>query len=140
MSAATDAAMIAAMSNSAYTLVGGALVGAALADPGEESTLSGLMVDGETAEFGSNGENGAALFTSHRLLVAERVGMISKRMAVKAVRRSSIFSYAIDPDKTVSLSLFGTFGTVVLVFDEGFDPMLLSRWLGETLAPAAIVS
>ena len=35
----------------------------------------------------------------------------------------------------VSITLIGSFGQAVLIFDAGFDPMQLSDWLGETLAP-----
>ena len=85
--------------------------------------------------FASGGDSGAALFTSARVIVAEQVGIMSKRLAVKAFRRDTILAYSIDPDAAVTLTLMGGFGQALLVFDQGFDPMLLSDWLGETLAP-----
>lgn len=133
---ATNAAMIAAMSSSPYTLSGGAMVGGAL-DSVEDSPLLGLLVRDETALLATSGEGGSALFTSGRVIIAEEAGILSKRLAVKAFRRNSIFAYTIDPDKAVSLTLFGAFGQALMVFDPGFDPMLLSDWLGETLAPSS---
>ncbi len=133
MSAATNAAMMAAMSTTSQLSVSGAMVGSALPDA-NDSALAGLMVDGERAIFASAGADGAVLFTSSRVIVAEQVGIMSKRLAVKAFRRDAIFGYGIDPDKFVTLTLHGYFGLAALVFDQGFDPMLLSPWLGETLA------
>lgn len=95
------------------------------------------MVEGERAIFASGGGDGAVLFTSSRVIVAEQVGIMNKRLAVKGFRRDSIFGYGIDPDKAVTLTLHGYFGLAALVFDQGFDPMLLSPWLGETLALAS---
>ena len=60
--------------------------------------------------------------------------LLNKRRAVKAFRRDAICGYAIDADTMITLTLLGpSFGSAVLVFDEGFDPMTLSTWLGETL-------
>ena len=133
MNAATSAAAMAAMANSPYTMVGQATVGAQLSNV-EESALFGLLVAGETALLAAGGDDGDVLLTSARVIVAERVGIISKRRAVKAFRRSAISAYSIDADSKVSLTLLGpSFGSAVLVFDEGFDPMTLSSWLGETL-------
>lgn len=140
MSAATNAAMIAAMSSSPYSLSAGAQVGGILPNGVEDSPLIGLLVAGETALLGTSGEGGSVLFTSGRVIVAEQTGIMSKRLAVKAFRRDTIFAYTIDPDKAVTLTLFGAFGQAALVFDPGFDPMLLSDWLGETLAPPATQS
>ena len=131
---ATNAAMMAAMASAPYTLSGGASVGSALTNV-QDSPLIGLLVAGERGLFGTSGESGSVLFTSTRVIIAEQAGILSKRLAVKAFRRDSIFAYAIDPDKAVTLTLFGAFGQAMLVFDAGFDPMLLSDWLGETLAP-----
>jgi len=136
MSAATNAAMMAAMSSTAQLSVSGAMVGSALPDA-NDSALAGLMVEGERAIFASGGGDGAVLFTSSRVIVAEQVGIMSKRLAVKGFRRDAIFGYGIDPDKAVTLTLHGYFGLAALVFDQGFDPMLLSPWLGETLALAS---
>lgn len=136
MTAATNAAMMAAMSSTAQLSVSGAMVGSALPDA-NDSALAGLMVEGERAIFASGGSDGAVLFTSSRVIVAEQVGIMSKRLAVKAFRRDTIFGYGIDPDKAVTLTLHGYFGLAALVFDQGFDPMLLSQWLGDTLALAA---
>ena len=133
MSAATNAAMMAAMSSASQLTITGAMVGTALADP-NDSALAGLMVEGKRALFASGGDDGAVLFTSSRVIVAEQVGIMSKRLAVKAFRRSMIFGYGIDPDKAVTLTLHGQFGLAALVFNPGFDPMLLSQWLGDTLA------
>lgn len=112
------------------------MVGAALADA-NESSLAGLLVGSERALCASGGDSGAALFTSARVIVAEQVGIMSKRLAVKAFRRDAILAYSIDPDTLVTLTLMGSFGQATIVFDQGFDPMLLSDWLGETLAPPA---
>ena len=136
MSAATNAAMMAAMSSTAHISVSGAMVGSALPDA-NDSALAGLMIEGERAIFASGGEDGAVLFTSSRVIIAEQVGIMSKRLAVKAFRRDTVFGYGIDPDKAVTLTLHGHFGLAALVFDQGFDPMLLSPWLGETLALAS---
>ncbi len=114
--------------------VQGAMVGGLLAGGVEESALIGLLVPGETAQLATGGESGSALFTSARVLIAERVGILSKRLAVKAIRRDAIVAYTIDPDTLVTLTLQGgSFGTANLFFDNGFDPMHLSTWLGETL-------
>ena len=133
MNAAASAAAMAAMANSPYTMVGQALVGTLLTSV-EGSALFGLLVTGETALLAAGGEDGEVLFTSARVIVAERVGILNKRRAVKAFRRDAICGYAIDADTMISLTLLGpSFGSAVLVFDEGFDPMTLSTWLGETL-------
>lgn len=129
---ATNAALTTAMTSSPYTLVGAAMVGSAIENV-EDSQLSGLVVSGEEPILAAGGEDGAVLFTSTRVIVAEQSGIISKRLAVKAFRRDAIVSYTIDPDKLVNLTLFGAFGQVDLYFETGFDPMLLSQWLGETL-------
>lgn len=129
---ATNAALTAAMASSPYTLVGAAMVGSAIENV-EDSQLIGLLVSGEEPILAAGGEDGAVLFTSTRVIVAEQSGIISKRLAVKAFRRDAIVSYAIDPDKLVNLTLFGAFGQVSLYFETSFDPMLLSQWLGETL-------
>ena len=128
--------MMAAMSSTAQLSVSGAMVGSALPDA-KDSALSGLMVEGERAIFASSGGDGAVLFTSSRVIVAEQIGIMNKRLAVKAFRRDAIFGYGIDPDKAVTLTLHGYFGLAALVFDQGFDPMLLSPWLGGTLALAS---
>ena len=126
---------MAAMANEPHDFITAATVGAVLAGGPEASALFDLLVQGETAVLAVGGDNGSALFTSHRVLVAERVGIISKRMAVKAFRRDAISAYSIDVDTLVTLNLLGgSFGKATLVFDEGFDPMMLSPWLGETLA------
>lgn len=141
MSAATHVAMTAAMANTPHDFITAAQVGKAL-DDAESSSLFGLLVAGETVELATSGDNGSVLFTSARVLVAERVGIISKRFAVKAFRRDAISAFTIDADTLVTLTLFGgSFGKATLVFDEGFDPMQLSTWLGETLvdAPAALL-
>ncbi len=133
MSAATNAAMLAAMSSTSQLSVLGAPVGSALPNPAD-SVLGGLLVEGEHAIFASGGEDGAVLFTSSRVIIAEQVGIMNKRLAVKAFRRDAIIGYGIDPDKGVTLTLHGHFGQAALVFDPGFDPMALSQWLGDTLA------
>jgi hypothetical protein len=125
--------MIAAMSSTSQMSITGAGVGSLLADA-NDSALAGLMIDGERAILASGGDDGAALFTSSRVIIAEQVGIMNRRLAVKAFRRDSILGYGIDPDKAVILTLHGHFGTAALVFDPGFDPMVLSQWLGETLA------
>lgn len=137
MSTAANAALMAAMAASPHSLIGGAMVGRALAGGPGQSSLSGLLVAGETALFATEGDGGSALFTSSRVIVAEQAGLMKKRLTVKAFRRDSIIAYAIDPDSLVTLTLFGGFGQVVLHFDAGFDPMHISDWLGETLAPPA---
>lgn len=140
MSAATNAAMLAAMSSTPYALSGGAQVGGALPNGVEDSPLTGLLVAGEEALLGASGESGAVLFTSARVIIAEQTGIMSKRLAVKAFRRDTIFAYTIDPDKAVTLTLLGAFGQAALVFDPGFDPMLLSDWLGATLVTSTAKS
>lgn len=127
--------MTAAMTSSPYSLVGHARVGSTQHDGIEASPLLDMLVAGETPLLATSGEEGAALFTSARLLVAERVGILSKRRAVKVLRRRDITAYAIDADTDdATLTLLGAgFGMAVMVFDRGFDPMLLSAWLGETL-------
>ena len=136
MSTATNAAMMAAMASTAQMSVSGATVGSVLADA-NDSALAGLMVEGERAILASGGDDGAVLFTSTRVIVAEQVGIMNRRLAVKAFRRDMIFGYGIDPDKAVTLTLHGHFGMAALVFDPGCDPMVLSQWLGETLALSA---
>ena len=134
MSGASGFALQAAMAAQSQMFIAGAMVGNVLDGGPESSDLYGLLVAGETAALATVGEGGSALFTSHRLLVAERKGMLSKRLAVKAIRRDGIATYAIDPDSIVSLTLSGgSFGTATLMFDPGFDPMHLTQWLGETL-------
>lgn len=137
MSAATNAAVMAAMANQPHDFVTGATVGTVIEGGAENSSLFGLLVAGETVGLATSGENGSALFTSARVIVAERVGIISKRFAVKAFRRDAISAFAIDADTMVTLTLFGgSFGKAALIFDPGFDPMQLSTWLGETLVDA----
>lgn len=134
MNAAMMAASTAAMASQPHHFIPAAKVGAALAGGAEASVLFDLIVPGETAVLAVGGDNGSALFTSARVLVAEQVGIISKRMAVKAFRRDGISAYSIDVDTLVTVNLFGgNFGMATLIFDEGFDPMMLSQWLGETL-------
>lgn len=135
MSVAANAAMAAAMANAPYDLVTAALVGKPVAGPADQSSLAGLLVAGERAEFATEGEAGAALFTNARVIVAQRVGVLTKRLAVKAFPRGAIVAYSIDPDTLVTIELLGGFGKATLIFDTGFDPMLLSQWLGETLVP-----
>ncbi|MBL8656641.1 MAG: hypothetical protein JNJ92_04680 [Altererythrobacter sp.] len=140
MSASTSAAMTAAMASTPHDFISAATVGKPIGVM-SDSTLFGLLVRGETAELATGGENGSALFTSARVLVAQRVGIVSKRFAVKGFRRDAISAFSIDADTLVTLTLFGgSFGKATLIFDEGFDPMQLSTWLGETLvdAPAAL--
>ena len=139
MSAAvTTATSAAALASMPHDFIPAATVGNVIADAEENSTLFGLLVAGETAELATSGDNGAALFTSARVIVAERAGIISKRFVVKALRRDAISAFSIDADTLVTLTLFGgSFGKAVLIFDEGFEPMQLSTWLGETLVPAA---
>ena len=140
--AATSAATSAALASMPHDFITGATVGNMIADAGEDSTLFGLLVAGETTELATSGDNGAALFTSARVIVAERAGIINKRFVVKAFRRDAISAFSIDADTLVTLTLFGgSFGKATLIFDEGFEPMLLSTWLGETLVqgPAADV-
>ena len=139
MSAAvTTATSAAALASMPHEFIPAATVGNVIADAGENSTLFGLLVASETAELATSGDNGAALFTSARVIVAERAGIISKRFVVKALRRDAISAFSIDADTLVTLTLFGgSFGKAVLIFDEGFEPMQLSTWLGETLVPAA---
>lgn len=136
MSAATNAAMMAAMSSTSQLSISGAMVGSALQNA-NDSALAGLLVEGERAIFASGGNDGAVLFTSSRVIVAEQVGIMNKRLAVKAFRRDAIFGYGIDPDKAAILTLHGRFGQAALVFDQGFDPMFLSPWLGDTFALAS---
>lgn len=134
VTAATTAATLASMP---HDFIAGATVGKVIADAGENSTLFGLLVAGERAELATSGDNGAALFTSARVIVAERAGIINKRFVVKAFRRDAISAFAVDADTLVTLTLFGgSFGKATLIFDEGFEPMQLSTWLGETLVPA----
>lgn len=131
---ATNAAMLAAMSGTPHSFVAGARVGRLLEGGVDDSPLSGLMVAGERGELAAAGDKGAVLFTNARVIIAEEAGVMSKRLAVKAIRRDTISSYVIDPADTVALTLQGgSFGTVNIVFDAGFDPMQLSTWLGETL-------
>lgn len=137
MSAAvTTATSAAALASMPHDFIAGATVGNVIDDAGENSTLFGLLVAGERAELATSGDNGSALFTSARVIVAERAGIINKRFVVKALRRDAISAFAIDADTLVALTLFGgSFGKATLIFDEGFEPMQLSTWLGETLAP-----
>ncbi len=135
--AATSAATAAALASQPHDFVTGATVGSVIEGGAETSSLFGLLVAGETADLATSGENGSALFTSARVIVAERVGIISKRFAVKAFRRDAISAFSIDADTLVTLTLFGgSFGKATLIFDEGFDPMQLSTWLGDTLVDA----
>lgn len=139
MSAATNAALV-AMASTPHDFISGATVGGVLAAGPEASSLFDLLVDGETPVLATGGDSGSALFTSARVLVAERVGIMTKRFAVKSFRRDAISAFTIDADNTVTLTLLGgSFGKATIIFDEGFDPMQLSTWLGETLvnAPAA---
>lgn len=139
--ALTSAATTAALASMPHDFITGATIGSVIADAGENSSLFGLLVAGETAELATSGDNGSALFTSARVIVAERAGIISKRFVVKAFRRDAISAFAIDADTLVTLTLFGgSFGKATLIFDEGFEPMQLSTWLGETLVPALAVS
>ena len=134
MSAATNAAVMAAMASTPHSFVEGARVGELLAGGPEESPLIGLLVAGERAELAAAGENGAVLLTNTRVIVAQETGMMKKRLAVKAIRRDAITGYTIDPADTVALTLQGgSFGTINIIFDAGFDPMQLSTWLGDTL-------
>ncbi|OBX18015.1 hypothetical protein A9995_13835 [Erythrobacter sp. QSSC1-22B] len=143
MSAAvTTATSAAALASMPHDFITGATVGSVIADAEENSTLFGLLVAGETAELATSGENGSALFTSARVIVAERAGIISKRFVVKVFRRDAISAFSIDADTLVTLTLFGgSFGKATLIFDEGFEPMQLSTWLGETFvdAPATVL-
>lgn len=125
---------MAAMASSPHAFVPSASVGRELAGGTDDSALLDLMVAGETAVLATAGDDGAALFTSARLLVTEQVGIMSKRFAVKCFRRDAINAFAIDADGKVTLTLYGgSFGYATLVFADGFDPMRLSAWLGETL-------
>ena len=134
MSAASSAAMAAAIASQPHDFVTGAQVGKPIAGGLAESSLVGLLVPGEEAVLAADGEAGGVLLTTARVLVAERVGILNKRMAVKSFRRDAITAFAIDVDRTVTVTLFGaSFGKAALIFDEGFDPMLLTGWLGETL-------
>lgn len=138
--AVTSAAAGAALASQPHDFITGATVGKVIAGGAEDSSLFGLLVPGETVDIATSGENGSALFTSARVIVAERIGIISKRFAVKAFRRDAISAFSIDGDTLVTLTLFGgSFGKATLIFDEDFDPMQLSTWLGETLVdvPAA---
>lgn len=135
MSAATNAALMAAMASSPHDFIPNAQVGGLIAGGPQDSSLFDLLVPGEAAVLATGGDNGAAMFTSARVLVAEQVGIVSKRFAVKAFRRDAISAFSIDSDKLVTLTVFGgSFGKATLIFDAGFDPMQLSTWLGETLA------
>jgi hypothetical protein len=133
MSVATGIAMAQIM-NEPHSFIAGAMVGDLVDGGVDASPLAGLMVKGEQAIVATAGESGSALFTSHRLLVGQRAGIISKRLTVSSLRRDAVVAYSIDPDSFVTLELLGVFGTATLMFDIGFDPMLLSHWLGETLA------
>ncbi len=114
--------------------MGGALVGT-LVDAGpERSSLAGLLIGTETAMIATDGADGASLFTSSRVIVAQKIGILNKRLSVAAIRRDTIVGYSIDPDSHVTLVLIGAFGRATLMFGDGFDPMHLSKWLGETLA------
>ncbi len=134
--AATSAATSAVLASMPHDFIAAATVGSVIAKAEENSTLFGLLVAGETAELATSGDNGSALFTSARVIVAERAGIISKRFVVKALRRDAISAFSIDADTLVTLTLLGgSFGKAALIFDEGFEPMQLSTWLGETLVP-----
>ncbi len=136
--AATSAATAAALASMPHDFITGATVGKVIESGAENSSLFGLLVSNETVAVATGGENGSALFTSARVIVAERKGIISKRFAVKAFRRDAISAFSVDADTLVTLTLFGgSFGKATLIFDEGFDPMQLSTWLGETLVDAA---
>lgn len=108
------------------------MVGSIIPDAAQ-SNLAGLMVPGEAPIVATSGEAGSALFTSHRVLVAQQTGILTKRLAVSVFRRDQILAYSIDPSDYVTLKLIGAFGSATLLFDGGFDPMQLSSWLGETL-------
>jgi hypothetical protein len=114
--------------------MGGAKVGALVDGGAERSSLAGLLVAGERGLIATDGDEGASLFTSSRVIVAQQVGIMKKRLSVAAIRRDTILGYSIDPSSHVTLILLGAFGRATLMFDEGFDPMHLSSWLGETLA------
>ena len=137
MSAATSMVMAAAMASQPYDFVSGAMVGDVVPEPGQ-SQLSGLLVSGEHAILAAEGDGGCVLFTSTRVLIGEQAGIMSKRLAVKSLRRDSIIAYAIDPSTHVSVELIGAFGKATLHFAEGFNPMLLSEWLGSTLTGSPI--
>ena len=136
---ATTLAIMSATSNTP-TFIEHAKIGVVRDDWQTRSPLAALLVTGETVMLATVGNRGSALFTSQRLLVAEEAGILTKRPLVKAIRRGAIDAYVIDRDETVTLALRGGgFGTAVLEFeDEGFDPMLLTAWLGETLTGAHI--
>lgn len=117
-----------------HTFFEGIFVGEQIAGSANESQLSGLMIEGERAVLATSGDGGCALFTNYRLIVGEQAGLLSKRLRVKAISRTTIAAYTIDPDTTVTLELLGgVFGRARLIFDPDFDPMQLSQWLGETL-------
>lgn len=128
---ATQMAMASA-SGSPHEFVSMAMVGSTVPEAGE-SNLAGLLISGEAPILATSGDSGSALFTSHRVLVAQQTGILTKRLAVSVFRRDQILAYSIDPSEYVTLKLFGSFGSATLMFDGGFDPMQLSSWLGETL-------
>lgn len=133
MSLVTSGAMAAAMAGEPYEFISVAMVGDIVADP-SQSQLFGLLLPNEVAILATKGEEGCALFTSSRLLVGLQVGILSKRLSVKSLRRDGIIAYSIDPDTLVALELIGNFGKAMLFFDKGFNPMRLSEWLGQAVA------
>ncbi len=137
MSVAPGLAMAAVM-NTPHEFITGAMggvpVGKAVDGGPGGSSLAGLLVEGEQGLIATQGDDGASLFTSTRVIVAQQIGLLKKRLSVAAVRRNTILGYSIDPSSQVTLVLLGSFGKATLMFDEGFDPMHLSQWLGETLA------
>ncbi|MGL5838002.1 MAG: hypothetical protein ACRCY3_05805 [Sphingorhabdus sp.] len=135
MSAATHIAL-AAVASQPYDFVTSAMVGSIVPDA-EKSQLSPLLLPQEKAILATAGELGCALFTSHRLLVGEQTGIMTKRLAVKVLRRDTIMAYTIDPHDLVTMELIGGFGHATLNFDKDFNPMALSEWLGETLIGSA---
>jgi hypothetical protein len=132
VSAATSLAMAAAIASQPYDFISSAMVGDVVADP-SQSQLSGLLLQGENAILATEGEAGCALFSDTRLLVGHQAGILSKRLAVKSLRRDGIIAYSIDPDTHVLLELLGNFGKATLYFESSFNPMHLSQWLGQTL-------
>ena len=127
-------AMMAATMN-VPTFVSDAKIGTVISDWQARSPLAALLMPGENVALATLGNDGSALFTATRLLVGEEAGLLTKRLVVKAIRRSAIDAFAIDKENKVTLALRGAgFGVATLVFeDENFDPMQLTMWLGQTL-------
>jgi hypothetical protein len=121
-----------------YDFVTMAMVGDTIDGDASNSSLSALLVDGEKAILATNGDSGCTLFTSTRVIIGQKAGILTKRLAVSALRRNSILAYSIDPSDVVTLDLLGSFGKATLLFDGSFNPMLLSSWLGETLSSTSI--